>query len=535
MGLFKKIIYFLILAGLLISLKVYENNIRLFFISFQKVEKVTIFNKNYHSKMIKEGTPTQETSWGFQEIALENSIEHTIGSIQEYKDYLKSNLDGIHWKDDKVHIIKFLEGIYLIPKGSSYYTLFVPSETIIEGAGIGKTIFKAVHEIDKNDKFHFRKLFNLENATHDIVMRGFSFYNETEDNKWGLFHANGSVDRENYLFENIEFDDTFGAIGKGNYNSNFITFRGLKKRIGNTTKRINKFFNPPVPLNYQFYTQNSENIVLAGQIGVRKGNSVVFHDCELGDSISATIDIYSNYVEIVGVKFINPLHDHSIKNPQGNHLYIHDSLFELKYSRKIIEGSGYWNPTFFTHEITDNSTISLRKNYHFKKLIFKRDSKIIIGVKNGIETAYVESEPFTIYDETEKRKNNVSGDMVWENISFEGYSSKHQIVGFPNVQTREGYEALNYTEFAAKTAQIKAGNNNSHGNYEIFIQKKESSSKEDITGVYSWGNKTNGTIDYPRDNRGFVGSKSEATNKPYIQMHSSTNKNYYNQKVGLLD
>ena len=270
---------------------------------------------------------------------------------------------------------------------------------------------------------------------------------------------------------------------------------------------------------------------MAGQIGVREGNSVVFHDCLLGDNISATIDIYSNYVEIVGVKFINPLHDHSIKTPSGNHIYIHDSSFTLNYEKKLLEGSGYWNPTFFTHEISGENT-SLRKNYHFKNLKFKRKFQTILVEKNGTVRSYCESEPFTIYDEREKRKNNVSGDMVWENISFEGYSEKHQVVGYPNVQqTDEEYEALNYTNYDALSAQMKSDNNNSHGTYSVDIQSKDGTSKLDRSGVYSWGKNRDGRIDYPRDNRLFMGDKQEAISKPYIKMNASSVKDIYNSKI----
>lgn len=501
-----------------------------------KKEK-TSYNQEYHHKMINEQKSLQETPWGFQEISLLDTIEHNINTIQEYinivKTYRVVNLidNELKWKDNKVHIINFSEGNYTIPNGNSYYSLLVPSKTIIQGAGIGRTIFSAKHELDENHLTHFRALFNLEFASHDVVVRDISFYNETKDNKWVLFHANGSTNRENYLFENIEFDDVFGAIGKSNYTTNFITFRGLKKRIGNTSQRIKNNFTLPVPRNYDFYWNNNHNVSLAGQIGVREGNSVVFHNCELGDVVSATIDIYSNYVEIVGVKFIDPLHDHSIKNPKGNHLYIHDSKFELTYDAKLIEGAGYWNPTFFTHEITNDESISLRKNYHFKNLEFKRKYKVISAISNDIETEYRESEPFTIYDESDIRNDNVSGDMIWENISFEGYSSEHEVVGYPNVQIAEGYKALNYTSSLGVQAQMKSGNNNGHGTYLVNIEKKEGSSRLDNRGVYSWGNKKNGTIDFPRDNRLYDGNKSISMQKPYIKMYLSTEKNTYNQRL----
>jgi len=502
--------------------------------------KITQFNKEYDEMMLLSDMPRQETFWGFQEINITDAIEHNISSFSEYQDLLKKNNDST-WKDHKTHIINFAEGEYIIPKENfiyvgTYAVLYVPSQTIIQGAGIGKTKFIARSEnIEKS-------LFNIENSS-DVVLRNFSFYNETTDNKWKLLRATTGQGKtqENFLFENIEFDDSFGAIGQSNQKDssldntyNFITLRGLRKRINNTTNRIqrNDNINTPIPNSYQFRTLNNKNITLAGQLGIRTGNSVIIHDCILGDNISATLDIYANYVEIVGVKFINPLHDHSIKSPKGNHLYIHDSTFELTYDKKIIQGLGYWNPTFFTHEMIDKDTISFRKNYHFKNLKFKRSYKSIkVEDINGVERTFVESEPFTIYDEHKKRRNNVSGDMVWENISFEGYSPEHQIVGYPNVQTSEGYKALNYTSHIAKTAQIKAGNNNSHGTYSVDIIKKEGSTQEDIEGVYSWGQKNNGTIDYPRDNRLFAGSKNEANNKPYIKMYFSTLKDTYNNKL----
>ena len=490
----------------------------------------TTYNYTYDKKMIEKARSRQETPWGFQEISLENKIEHKISSIAEYKLIISNETKNNKWKDNKVHIIHFLQGIYSLSKGNSYYLLMVPSQTIIQGAGMGQTIFKAIEEIDKNDKFHFRRLFNLEYATHDVVIREISFHNETKDNKWGIFYANGARDRENYLFENIEFDDTFGAIGMSSHLSNFITFRGLKKRIGNTTQRIKNNFKVPIPITYQFYSNNKNNVELAGQLGIRQGHSVVVHDCVLGDNISATLDIYANYVEVVGVRLINPLHDHAIKAPNGNHLYVHDSSFELNYKTKLIEGNGFWNPTFFTHENTDEKEISLRKNYHFKNLKFIRKYKKISVIKNNTETEYIESEPFSIYDEGKIRKNNISGDMIWENISFEGYSREHQVLGYPNVQTEEGYDALNYTSFPVKSAQVKANNNNTHGNYIINIETKIGSSKSDKKGVYSWGNNESYIIDYPRDNRLLNGSKLKSKQEPYILMNVSTMKNQYLKK-----
>jgi len=486
------------------------------------ISGATRFNRDYYEKMIAEGKPTQETPWGFQEIMIEDKVNHTVSSLQEYNDLIAGSTSGQQWSDNKTHIIKFIEGIYIIPQSSSYYIALIPSRTIIEGAGMGKTVFKATHEIDAGDRFHFRKLFNLEYATHDVVVREISFYNETQDNKWGLFHSNGSRDRENYLFQNIEFDDVFGAIGKKPYDSNFITFRGLRKRIGNTTQRIIENFNTPVPVTYQFNGQNNDNVQLAGQIGMRTGNSVVFHDCVVGDTISATIDIYNNYIEMVGMEFINPLHDHSIKCPNGNHLYVHDSSFELTYSEKIIQGGGYWNPTFFTHEGGGLA------NYHFKNLTFKRSGQITVTNANGRQIEFVESEPFMIYN---NRDNNVSGDLVWEDIHFEGYSQEHQRTGYSNVQTNKGFEAVNYTNFASGSAQMKLNNNNSRGDYTVAIEQKNGSSKQDITGAYSWGTNVDGSIDYPRDNRVFTGTKSESNSKPYVQMQVSTVRESYNERL----
>ncbi len=487
------------------------------------IPNYTHYNKDYYDKMVAEGKPTQESPWGFQEIYIKNAKVHNVSSFDEYIHIINFNTDGTTWVDGKTHIINFASGEYSIPNGTSYYILKVPSRTIIQGAGMGETIFKAVDEIAPEDTYHFRKLFNLEYATHDVVVRGISFYNETSDNKWGLFHSNGTTDRENYLFENIEFDDEFGAIGRKPYNSNFVTFRGLRKRIGNTTQRINDNFTVPVPNTYQFHGMNNDNVQLAGQVGMRTGNSVVFHDCELGDVISATIDTYNNYIEMVGIRFVDPLHDHSVKCPNGNHLYIHDCTFNLRYSQKIIQDGGYWNPTFFTHEGGQLA------NYHFKNLEFTRAHQQITSINSkGTTITFVESEPFMIHD---NRANNVSGDMVWENITFNGYSSAHQVVGYPYVQADKGFQAINYTSFVAKPAQMKSGNNNSRGNYTVTVDTRTGNSKEDITGVYSWGQKTDGSIDFPRDNRTFRGTKSAMENQPYVKMNRATVKKIYNARL----
>ena len=493
------------------------------------IDGYTHYNKDYYDKMVAEGKPTQESPWGFREINIEGAVEHNISSIDEYLTLYKNNTINNAWSDGKTHIINFAGGEYILPTGSRFI-MQIPSRTIIKGAGIGKTIFKAttLSSIPTNhlelrigqtaykatmEKKDHTTLFAIDNCD-DVVLRDFSFYNETKDNKWSLLRGidtRNSARRENFLFENIEFDDTFGAFGNKGCDYNFVTFRGLRKRIGNTTKRIKANYDIPIPSNYQFASQNDDNIVLAGQVGMRHGNSVVFHDCVLGDNISATIDTYNNYIEIVGVSFINPLHDHSIKCPSANHLYVHDSQFELRYLNKIINNS-YYNPTFFTHE---GGTLA---NYHFKNLSFTRAGQIR---SNG--TLLVESEPLTMYD---NRYNDRSGDMVWENIQFSGYDN--QIVGYPNVQSKLGFQAINYTGFTARQGQMRSHNAPA---YIVAIEKRTGNSKTDVTGVYSWGQKTDGSIDFPRDNRTFEGTKSEMESRPYVRMHNATVKTIYNKKL----
>ncbi len=475
------------------------------------IPNATRYNRDYYEKMVAEGKPTQQTPWGFQEIMLDDPVTHEVASIQEYKNLIADNTGEWDWTDGKVHVIHFAAGEYVIPDEDSYFVLRVPSRTIIEGAGIGQTIFIAVQEWNDNTT---KNLFSFENA-HDVVLRGLSFHNETRDNKWRLIYAvdwsEGAI-RENFLFENIEFDDAFGALGCNNAQYNFVTFRGLRKRIGNTTDRIKANYSVPVPDSYQFASQNDDHIELAGQLGMRTGNSVVFHDCVLGDNISATIDTYNNYVEIVGCRFIDPLHDHSMKAPNANHIYVHDSRFELTYSEKIINNA-YYNPTFFTHE---GGTLT---NYHFQNMTFYRAGPIS---NNGVEL--VESEPFTLYD---NRENNVSGDMVWENISFEGYQS--EVVGYPNVRTDLGFEAINYTQHLARPAQLKAVDQTA--DFTVDIEQRSGSSRQDVAGVYSWGQRTDGTIDYPRDNRTFVGTKQETESRPYVEMVKATVRDIYNARL----
>ncbi|MCK5788823.1 MAG: hypothetical protein KAH32_07480, partial [Chlamydiia bacterium] len=426
------------------------------------MDNYTHYNRDYYDKMISESKPTQESPWGFQEIYIKNAVEHNVSSISEYKSVYSKYTFGGAWSDGKTHIINFASGTYNIPTGS-WYVMFVPSRTIIQGAGIDQTIFKATNENDTQIA-----LFALSKCD-DVVLRDFSFYNETKDNKWHLLRGTdwNSARRENFLFENIKFDDTFGAFGvKPGCSYNFVTFRGLRKRIGNTTDRITDNYSTPVPNSYQFPSMNNENVKLAGQLGMRVGNGVVIHDCVVGDNISATLDLYNNYMELVGVSLIDPLHDHSIKCPDGNHLYVHDSQFELTYANKIIDNS-YYNPTFFTHEG------GVLANYHFKNMSFTRAGQIS---NNG--TLLVESEPFTLYD---NRANNISGDVVWENIQFSGYDN--QIVGFSNVQTDSGFQAINYTSFTGRVAQIKQ--EGTTADFTVAIDTRTGNSQTDVTGVYS--------------------------------------------------
>jgi len=479
----------------------------------------TRYNRDYYEYCIENNIATQETPWGFQEIILDNPVTHNVRSIQEYKSLINNNTSNKKWKDNKTHIINFAAGIYNIPADNNYYILYVPTRTIVQGAGIGNTVFKAVDNVNNSGG---TSLFSIEKAK-DIVLRGFSFYNETADHKWKMLYAanhNSNDVGENFLVENVEFDDTFGAFGSKKAPVNFITLRGLRKRIGSTTQRILDNYETPIPSNYQFARQNNDNIELAGQIGIRDGNSVVIHDCILGDNISATIDTYSNYIEIVGTSFIDPLHDHSIKMPHGNHLYIHDSSFELRYTKKIIDSGTYWNPTFFTHE--GFKAGDGYPNYHFKNLSFTRAGEITnfkYDANHG--TVYLESEPFMLYN---NRVANVSGDMVWENIEF--YNYEHKIVGFANVQLKKGFKAINYTNHTARVASMKAFYQTP--DFTLEIEQRTGNARDDLTGVYSWGQKTDKTIDYPRDNRAFGGNKSDLESQAYVQMLYATVKDYYN-------
>ncbi len=485
----------------------------------------THYNKDYYDKMVAESKPTQESPWGFQELYVADSVVHNVSSINDYLTIYSNNTFNGEWTDGKTHIVYFASGEYNIPYTDSYYIMKVPSKTIIQGAGMGETIFKAINELSGTNQ---AKLFALANS-EDLVIRDMSFYNETKDNKWGLIRGTDwhSATRENFLFENIEFDDAFGALGVGGAddvcNYNFITLRGLRKRIGNTTARIKSNYTTPVPDTYQFPGSNDKHVKLAGQIGVRGGNSVVIHDCIVGDNISATIDIYNNYIEMVGISFVNPLHDHSVKCPNGNHLYLHDCTFNLTYAQSIMQDGGSWNPTFFTHEGGQLA------NYHFKNLEFTRAHQVNTAINHkGTTITYRESEPFMLYN---NRPENASGDMVWENISFNGYSSEHQVVGYPNVQADKGFKAINYSSFTAKSAQMKQNNNNSRGAFTVTVDTRAGNSKTDITGVYSWGQKADGSIDFPRDNRTFDGTKSEMENKPYVEMQFSTVKAIYNARL----
>ena len=354
-----------------------------------------------------------------------------------------------------------------------------------------------------------------------MAIRDLSFHNETANTRWSFLyavdHADGGV-RENFLFENIEFDDTFGAVGgsSGSTTSgsdfNFITLRGLRKRVGHTSALIRDNFTIPVPANYQFLSQNSDGVHLAGQIGIRRGNSVVIHDCILGDNVSATLDIYSNYVEIVGTQFFDPLYDHSIKAPNGNHLYIHDSSFELTYTERLIEGGAFWMPTFMTHE---GGTLV---NYHIRGMQFRRAGTIY---EDGV--ALPEGEVFQIYD---NRPDNISGDMVWEDVSFSDY--ENQYVGYPNVQTNLGFQALNYTPFEGHPAQAKAIEDRGNPDFSVTIEDRAGSSQADLTGVYSWGQRRDGTIDFPRNNRTFRGTKEDMESSPYVLMQNASVRDFYN-------
>lgn len=486
------------------------------------VPNATRFNRDYYDEMIAQGKPTQESPWGFQEISTETVATHDVSSIVEFQDLVEAEagtVDGSFvWHDGATHFINFAAGVYPLQDPLTYYVMRIPSRTIVQGAGIGETVFVASEAtpLDRN----YVRVFSIERSD-DVVLRDFSFHNETSTTRWTLIysadHADGAV-RENFLFENIEFDDSFGAIGSssgsgtGGGDFSFITLRGLRKRIGHTSAMIRDNYAVPVPTNYQFLDQNSDGVHLAGQVGVRRGNSVVIHDCVLGDNISATLDTYTNYIEIVGTRFVDPLHDHSIKSPNGNHLYVHHSAFELQYTERLIRGGAYWLPTFYTHE---GGTLT---NYHFRELRFERAGVIF---EDGV--ALPEGEVFQIYG---NRPTNVAGDMVWEAISFSGYDNT--IVGFPNVQTDLGFQAINYTSFEGRPAQSKLIEDRGNPDFSVAIDRRTGSSRQDLVGVYSWGARLDGTIDYPRDNRAFRGTKSETESRPYVEMRNASVRTFYN-------
>ena len=484
--------------------------------------RATRFNRDYHDRMRAAGRPTQESPWGFQEISTEGMVGHSVSSIAEYQSLVSgqaSEVGGSYvWNDGGTHFINFAAGTYTLTDPGTYYVMRIPSRTVVQGAGIGETVFVATAPtpLDRTPV----RLFSIERSD-DVAIRELSFHNETNNTRWTFLyavdHTDGGV-RENFLFENIEFDDSFGAVGgsSGGTTSgsdfNFITLRGLRKRIGHTSAMIRDNFTIPVPTNYQFLSQNSDGVHLAGQVGVRRGNSAVIHDCVLGDNISATLDIYSNYVEIVGTQFIDPLHDHSIKAPNGNHLFIHDNSFELNYTERLIRGGAYWLPTFLTHE---GGTLT---NYHLRTMDFSRAGTIY---EDG--SALPEGEVFQIYG---NRPTTVSGDMVWEDITFSGY--EHEFVGYPNVQTDSGFQAINYTPYAGHPAQPKAAEDRGMPDFAVTIDRRSSSSRADVAGVYAWGRRRDGRIDYARENRTFRGTREGMESQPYVVMQNASVRDFYN-------
>ena len=107
----------------------------------------THFNRDYYDKMRAAGRPTQESPWGFQEISLEGLSTHTVSSIAEYQSLVSSQasmVDGSYvWNDGGTHIINFAPGTYELTDPGTYYVMRIPSRTIIQGAGIGRTVFVA--------------------------------------------------------------------------------------------------------------------------------------------------------------------------------------------------------------------------------------------------------------------------------------------------------------------------------------------------------------------------------------------------------
>lgn len=69
--------------------------------------------------------------------------------------------------------------------------------------------------------------------------------------------------------------------------------------------------------------------------------------------------------------------------------------------------------------------------------------------------------------------------------------------------------------------------------FSVDVDTRSGGSGEDLTGVYSWGERRDGSIDFPRDNRTFFGTKSEMEAQPYVQMIHASVGEHYNARLSL--
>ena len=569
------------------------------------IKGFTHYNRDYYEYCKTNNLPVQESPWGFQEMNLSvGVVTHNIHTAQELYDLLKpssSEKYGIkNWGDNKVHHIKLDEGVYdftdfnISSSNYTYYFFYLPSKTIIEGAGKNKTIiippktYKAGPNGEKifgdnafdSDKLKNNKLFFFwaeGPKVYDIVFKDLYFKTtklrtnpqaewdkyEIEDNRWMLWKGRSrGHGMENLLFENIKTDSMFspsGATDAGDFKDRYFTIRGVEKTVGSTVNKlkalITKYgniqtFNDGTPglmeNNVQFCSNpyNKKNtpwyldedearcIRMSEQLALAEVNSVVVHNCKLGETVSATIDFYGNYIELVGNEFRDVQYDHIMKNPGGNHIYMHDNLYYLdkNYHRQYIV-NGSWNPSLFRLEQVDNNQ---RQSMHFKNLTLKQKerfnifwpykrkdnmqfSKVIQNRFGGFPAFSVYAE-FTKDDSTTAIHDNKSGDLIWENISFEGVIPKEY--GFTNVQTDEGWQAIVYNKKSGEridsafqkdaTRDGNFSNNDPMDQISYYddrlvgenkiVEERSGSSMADITGVYSWGQWSDGYIDFARDN-----------------------------------
>ena len=155
---------------------------------------------------------------------------------------------------------------------------------------------------------------------------------------------------------------------------------------------------------------------------------------------------------------------------------------------------------------------------HFKNLTLRQDNPFHIYNTNGSERLFSQAindvlggfPAFSVYKEetqddlTTTIHDNKSGDLIWEDINFTGIIPK--IYGFTNVQINDGYKAIVYNKKSDE--EIKSAfqkdvlPQNQNASYDVtnFVTEKTGSSMTDIEGVYSWGQWSDGYIDFARDN-----------------------------------